>query len=71
MKLSISDEVLAMLVCPETKQPLRLASEDEVSQWTAETTFEGALVAGDGSRAYPIRDGFPVIVISEQLTRQG
>lgn len=71
MNLSISPEVLAMLVCPETGRTLHLATEEELSHWTHETPFEGALLSDDGSKAYPIRNGFPVLIAAESLTRQG
>ena len=71
MDLSISDEVLAMLVCPTTGQALRLATAADLAHWTSKEPFEGVLVSADGSRAYPVRDGFPVIVVAEALTRQG
>jgi len=71
MKLSVSEETLALLVCPATRQPLRLATEDELALWTAEEPFEGALVTLDGTRAYPVRDGFPVLVASEALRERG
>ena len=71
MNLSLSEEVLALLVCPETKQSLRLATEKELATWTAPVPFEGALVTANGSRAYPIREGFPVIIASERLTKEG
>ena len=67
MDLSVSSEVLAMLVCPETRQSLHLATADELGRWSAETPFEGALVTKDGTRAYPIRDGFPVVIAAEAL----
>ena len=71
MDLSISQEVLALLVCPGTKQSLRLATVEELVNWTADVPFEGALVTVDGSRAYPIREGFPVIIASEALRKEG
>lgn len=70
MKLSLSEEVLALLVCPVTKMPLHLATKAETDAWTSKEPFEAVLVSDDGSRAYPIRDGFPVIVSSEALTRK-
>lgn len=67
MKLSLSDDILAMLVCPETRQPLHRASGEELAGWTSPEPFEGALVTADGARAYPVRDGFPVLVAAEAL----
>lgn len=67
MNLSVSEEVLARLVCPETRQPLRLATREELARWSAEEPFEGALVTLDGTRAYPVRHGFPVVVAEEAL----
>jgi uncharacterized protein YbaR (Trm112 family) len=69
MKLSLSEEILAMLVCPETRQPLRPATAGELAGWTSPVPFEGALVTADGSRAYPVRGGFPVLVAGEALTK--
>lgn len=69
MEITLSDEVLALLVCPETGQALRLAALEELSGWRSETPFEGALVTVDGSRAYPVREGFPVVVMEEALVR--
>lgn len=71
MKPSVSEETLALLVCPATRQPLRLATEDELALWTAEESFEGALVTLDGTRAYPVRDGFPVLVAADALSEEG
>jgi len=70
MNLSLSGEILALLVCPVTKKPLRLAAESESLVWTAAEPFEGVLITDDGLQAYPIRDGFPVIVAGEALIRK-
>lgn len=45
---ALRPEVLALLRCPETGQPLKL---DGLT-----------LVTPDGARRYPIRDGLPVLV---------
>lgn len=71
MELALSDEVLALLVCPETRQSLHLASAEELAMWRSDTPFDGALVTEDGSRAYPVREGFPILVAAEALTREG
>jgi len=70
MDLSVSNEILAMLVCPSTGQRLRVATIEELGQWTAGTPFEGALVTEDGTIAYPIRDGFPVVIAAEALIKE-
>ena len=70
MALSLSDEVLAMLVCPVTKQALRRAADNERADWTSEQSFEEVLLTTDGTRAYPVRDGFPVLVAAESLTKR-
>lgn len=69
MEITLSDEVLALLVCPETGQSLRLAGAAELAAWQSGTPFEGALVTEDGSKAYPVREGFPVVVMEEALVR--
>lgn len=71
MDLSVSEETLARLVCPETHQPLRLATGPELAQWDATAPLEGALVTLDGTRAYPVRNGFPIVVAAEALRRAG
>ena len=69
MNLSVSEEVLARLICPGTHQPLLLATDEELARWSADEPFEGALVTLDGTRAYPVRHGFPVVVAEEALRR--
>lgn len=49
----IDPELLAILVCPATRKPLRL-DEDR-----------GELVCDEAGLAYPIRDGVPVLLIEE------
>lgn len=68
MNLSVSPEVLALLVCPVSGHRLRLATRDELARFADGTLPEGALVTEDASAAYPIRDGFPIVVESERLS---
>lgn len=49
----IDPELLAVLVCPATRTPLRLDAE------------RGELVSDAAGLAYPIRDGVPVLLIEE------
>lgn len=62
----LSDEVRCLLRCPETGQPLHEASPGECTGFEADFP-EGAWVTEDGSRAYPVRDGFPVLVAGEAV----
>jgi len=51
--MSLDPRLLAILVCPMTRTPLRL---DEAAQ---------ELVADKAGLAYPIRDGVPILLIEE------
>ncbi len=65
----LSEEVAGLLVCPVTGQPLRPATGDELRTWTHPRPFEAAFVTADGTIAYPVREGFPVLVATEALHR--
>ena len=54
----LDDRLLAILVCPETKQRLRLATADEL----ACAKVEHGLVREDGVVLYPISDGIPMLL---------
>ncbi len=73
------DELLA---CPETHQPLRRATSDELAQITAAIrerrarrhdggalppSVDGAYLSGDGRWVYPDVDGLPSLLIDERL----
>ncbi len=75
-------ELLEILVDPETKGPVRLATEAELAQLRealgsgrakrkdgkeASSTFEAAFIAQDGRVAYVVEDGIPVFLIDERL----
>ena len=78
----ISPELLAILVCPEDRRPLRLADEPLVASLNQaiarrqlhnrggdllETPLDGGLVREDGSLLYPIVDGIPVLLVDEAI----
>lgn len=50
---AIDPALLAILVCPMTRTPLRLDAE------------RGELVSDGAGLAYPIREGVPVLLIEE------
>lgn len=82
----IDPELLAVLACPVTHQPLREATGAELAAWNdcieagtlvtvdgrpVEEPLEGALVREDGQVAYPVRDGIPVLLEDEGFVVPG
>ena len=80
--MPISPDLLEILVCPETKQPVALASEDILSKLNSEIAesrlrnrggervkepITEGLVREDGRILYPIDDGIPVMLIEESI----
>jgi uncharacterized protein YbaR (Trm112 family) len=60
--------LLDLVCCPETHQPLRFATPDELPRLANPTQpLEAALLREDGRVAYPIRNGIPLLVIDEQI----
>ena len=51
--MAISQELLAILVCPMCKTPVRLTTDN--SGWKCQTCH----------RVYPIRDDIPVMLVDE------
>lgn len=78
----IDRELLEILVCPETKQPVRLAESELVERVNArigageavtrsgarvEEAVSGGLVREDGMVFYPVRDDIPIMLIDEAI----
>ena len=78
----ISPELLKILVCPETHQPLTLAPEDLVQRLAdlqaqgqlknragaaVNETIQGALLREDGAVAYLISDSIPIMLVDEAI----
>ncbi len=79
----LNAELLALLVCPETRQDLTLATPAEtarlneaIRQGLVQTAagknmlqpVDGALIRVDRAIAYPIREGIPVMLVAEGLS---
>lgn len=82
----IDAELIEILVCPETKQALRLAEPALLERVNAAVTagavrnrggepvsapFDQALVRQDGLILYPVRDGIPIMLLDEALELEG
>lgn len=80
--MPVSAELLDILVCPETKQPVSLAGEEVLAKVNAEIDagrlrnrggdpvtrrVEEALIREDGKVLYVVDDGIPVMLIEESI----
>ena len=80
--MPISSELLEILVCPETKQPVALATPERLEELnlkirsrklrnrsgeTVEKELTEALIREDERVLYPIDDGIPVMLIDESI----
>jgi uncharacterized protein YbaR (Trm112 family) len=80
--MTVSSDLLEILACPETKQPLALASDDVLSKVNAEIqsgslrnrggvpvskSVDEGLVREDGKILYVVDDGIPVMLIEESI----
>lgn len=82
----IEQSLLDILVCPETKQPLRVADDETLSAINASieagslknrggdavsSPLSEALVREDGTVVYPVRDDIPIMLIDEAIPVPG
>lgn len=78
----VDPELLEILVCPETKEPVRPADGELVARVNeaieggslvnrgggpVNDPIDGGLVREDGKLLYPIRDDIPVMLIDEAI----
>jgi len=80
--MSVSEELLEILVCPETKQPVKPASAEQIQAINGQVSagtlrnrggepvskpIDEGLVREDGRILYPVDDGIPVMLIEESI----
>ena len=80
--MPVNPELLEILVCPESKQPVSSASEEVLAKVNAEISagrlrnrggekveeaISEGLVREDGKILYPVDDGIPVMLIEESI----
>jgi uncharacterized protein YbaR (Trm112 family) len=78
----VDPQLLAILVCPETRTPLRVADATLIARLNREAAkgdvrnrsgqpvggpIEGGLIREDGKVLFPIIDGIPVMLIDEAI----
>ena len=78
----IDPELLEILACPETHQPLQMADPELLAALNATAEagglknvggaevaagLDGGLVREDGAIVYPIRDRIPVLLVDEGI----
>ncbi len=82
----VNSELLEILVCPETKQPVSVADEEtlaRVNQAVEEgylrnqggervkDRIQEGLVREDGKVLYPVQDDIPVMLLDEAIRLDG
>ncbi len=81
--MALHPALLSALVCPQSREPLRLATSDVVERLnaavaagtlvnhrgqTVEGTFEAGLVRADGRVFYPIVDDIPNLLVDDSIS---
>jgi uncharacterized protein YbaR (Trm112 family) len=80
--MSIDNELLAILCCPETKQPVSLADSSLIKKLNDRAAqgglknrgnkavtqpLDGGLIRADRKILYPVRENIPVMLIEEGI----
>lgn len=80
--MPIDRELLEILVCPETRQPVRPATVEEIAALNQKidvgelrnrggepvsTSIREGLVREDGKVLYPVEDGIPVMLVEQSV----
>jgi uncharacterized protein YbaR (Trm112 family) len=80
--MPVSEELLEILVCPETRQPVTVAEAEVIARLNGEVesgslrnrggeavsaAIQEGLIREDGKILYPVEDGIPVMLIEESI----
>ena len=80
--MPVDRELLEILVCPETRQPVRLASAEQLEAVNrrvragelrnrggdpVKEPIQEGLVREDGKVLYPVDDGIPVMLVEQSI----
>ena len=80
--MPVSPDLLEILVCPETKQPVKLAPDELLARLNeriragqlrnrggdpVSKPLEEGLVREDGQVLYPVDDSIPVMLVEESI----
>ena len=66
--MSVSEELLEILVCPETKQPVKPASAEQIEAINGQVSAGTLRTRGGEPVAKPtVDDGIPVMLIEESI----
>lgn len=67
--MPLTNELLKRLRCPENGQSLHLADAESLGKIQAQAgdDIDAGLIREDGQRAYPIRDGFPILLLDAAI----
>lgn len=80
--MTVDPELVEILVCPETRRPVRVANAEELSRVNAgvragtlrnrggarvERELSEALIREDGRVLFPVDDGIPSMLIEESI----
>jgi uncharacterized protein YbaR (Trm112 family) len=82
LDLDLDKDLLEILACPETKEPVAVADADLISRVNTaieagtlnsrdgqkiEKALDGGLLRQDGKVLYPVRGGIPIMLIDEAI----
>ena len=78
----LDPEFVKILVCPDNRTPVRVASEQEITNLNQKIEegslqniggrkvndkLDGGLIREDGDRLYPVRKNIPIMLVEEAI----